>query len=81
MPQVDHVTYLPIIFWLSIVYLGGFLLVNARIFLTLSNIQKNELNSAEEGTLIGLICNKFARNFFKIKMSNSTQAQTKLTET
>jgi len=40
MPQIDKVTYLPIIFWLFIFMFFGYLLLNVYLYLPFVNIMK-----------------------------------------
>jgi len=35
MPQVDKVTFLPIVFWTFVLYIGGFLFLNSSSLFTL----------------------------------------------
>ncbi len=55
MPQLDSVTFAPIIFYVFIIYVGGYLVFNLTVFVTLFDKLKSTLtafNSAYKKTQV-----------------------------
>lgn len=73
MPQVDQVTYLPIVFWVTITYNCTFVLMLYSSFLQLTNISQMEVKLLENKSLknyyykklfLALIDSAFAKKLF-----------------
>lgn len=58
MPQADHSTYLPIIFWFSLIFAIGYILLGTETYASLISADKIDVSSQYNSVITAIFCEK-----------------------
>jgi hypothetical protein len=59
MPQVDKATFLPIVFWTFVIYVGGFLFLSSTYLYTFITAMKLSFTRTTQKFLSALVARRF----------------------
>jgi hypothetical protein len=51
MPQADHITYLPLLFWFNFIFIIGYIVLGTKIYISLISAQKVEVSNQADSVL------------------------------
>lgn len=65
MPQADHSTYLPIIFWFSLIFTIGYILLGTETYASLISTDKIEVSNQHNAIVMAIFCEKSIAAFWE----------------
>jgi len=61
MPQADHITYLPLLFWFNFIFIIGYIVLGTKIYISLISTQKVEVSNQADSVLWAIYFEKFIK--------------------